>query len=85
MRGIRLSVRFDLGFDYLTGEIINERKFRKTEFDSVMEDDEWKEAVDTMLNSALVKVMTSNDHVDIDPEAYEEIKALSEELDFDEK
>jgi len=70
--------------DAQSGEIIDERKFRKTEFDSIMTDPDWKEAIEIMLNNALVKIMSSNDHVDIDAESYEEIKALSEELDFNE-
>ena len=70
--------------DANTGEVISEKKFRKTEFNEVMEDKEWKKAIDILLDHALVKVMSSNDHVEIDPESYEDVKSIAEALDFDE-
>ena len=70
--------------DVKTGEVLNERKFRKTEFNEGMIDPDWKHAVDVMLESALVKVMSSTEHVDIDTESYEEMKSLAEEMDFGE-
>ena len=70
--------------DVSTGEVISEKKFRKTEFNEIMADEEWKDAVDILLDHALVKVMSSQEHVEIDPESYEEVKSLAEALDFDE-
>ena len=70
--------------DVKTGEVLDERKFRKTEFDSVMQDPEWSHAVDVMLENALIKVMSSSEHVDIDTESYEEMKSLADEMDFGE-
>ena len=70
--------------DTNTGEIIAEKKFRKIDFNEVMKDNEWSEAIEIMLDNSLVKVMSSTESVDIDTESYEEIKALSESLGIDE-
>ena len=70
--------------DIKTGEVLNEKKFRKTEFNEVMIDPDWTHAIDIMLESALVKVMSSTDHVDIDTDSYEEMKSLADEMDFGE-
>ena len=50
----------------------------------MMQDPEWSHAVDVMLENALIKVMSSSEHVDIDTESYEEMKSLADEMDFGE-
>ena len=69
--------------DISTGELIVEKKFRKNQFDSVMADELYKDFILDLTEAALVKMMGNPNSFDIDPESYEEIKALSEELDLD--
>ena len=48
-----------------------------------MNHNEYGEYIDGLIESAMVKVMSSVDDIDIDVESYEEIKSLSEELLLD--
>jgi recombination protein RecA len=67
------------------GVEIETKKFRKTEFNEVMEDDFWGPIVDIILKDAMIKKMGTSDGVDIDPESYEEVKEVGKLLlDFDE-
>jgi recombination protein RecA len=72
------------GADAATGEIVFEKKFYKADFDKVIQDPEYSHYIDGLLESAMVKKMSADDAVDIDPEAYEEIRSiamgLSEEI-----
>ncbi len=69
--------------DVSTGEMIIEKKFRKNQFDEIMKNEEYKDFILDLTEAALVKMMGNPNSFDIDPESYEEIKALSEELDLD--
>ena len=62
---------------------VAQKKFRKTEFDEIMNDSEYKWYIDGLIEKAMVKLLTSEDGVDIDTESYEEIKALADQLDVD--
>ncbi len=66
-----------------TGEVIIEKKFRKKEFDLVMRSKEYRHYIDGLLKESMIKVMNNNESLDIDPEAYEEVRALADELIFD--
>jgi len=69
--------------DTNTGELIIEKKFRKSNFNLVMNDPEYSSFIDGLIDTALVKKMESPESIDIDPESYEEMKSLAEELSFD--
>jgi len=64
------------------GTVIDSKKFRKTEFNEIIEDDFWGPIVDIILKDAMVKKMGTSAGVDIDTESYEEMKALADELDM---
>ena len=69
--------------DLTTGEIIIEKKFRKNQFDNIMNDPEYNSHIEGLIEKALVKMMGNPNSLDIDVESYEEIKALSDEFDLD--
>ena len=66
------------------GSEIETKKFRKTEFNEIMEDEKWGPIVDVILRDAMIKKMGTNNGVEIDTESYEEIRSLNDMLDFDE-
>jgi protein RecA len=63
------------------GELLIEKKFRKKEFDKIMKHEQYSPYIEKLLEKAMVKIMNNDDHVDIDPESYSEIDAISKELD----
>jgi len=69
--------------DIQTEEKIIEKKFRKKEFDEIMTNKEYEKYIDWLVEKAMVKIMSSPESVDIDPESYEDIKSLANEMDFD--
>jgi recombination protein RecA len=69
--------------DTLTGEVVADKKFRKTSFNEILEDEEWIEAIDILTEAAMKKKLGSIEGVDIDPESYEEVQALASELEMD--
>ena len=69
--------------DMSTGKKIIDKKFRKNNFDELLEDEEYSYYLDMILEKAMVKIMGDPDNIDIDPEAYEEIKAIAQELELD--
>jgi len=72
--------------DKETGELIVEKKFRKNDFHEIISDLEYGEYIAKLLDKTMTKVMKSTDSIDINPESYEEMKALSDHLaieDFD--
>ena len=71
---------FDVA-DNRTGEVIIEKKFRKSNFDELLNDQEYAPYIDGLLEKAMVKVMESAESIDIDADAYEEIRSLAMELD----
>ena len=69
--------------DSTTGNVIAEKKFRKVDFNEILEDPEYKDFLDDLIEKAMVKILSTEAGVDIDPESYEEIRALADELDVD--
>ena len=69
--------------DTNTGEIIAEKKFYKTNFNEIIECEEWTDAVDILTEAAMEKKLGSIEGVDIDSESYEEVQALAQELEMD--
>ena len=68
-------------YDTNEDKVVVSKKFRKTEFNEIMENPEYKYYIDGLIDKAMVKILTSNEHVDINPDSYEEIKSLAAELD----
>ena len=66
------------------GALLESKKFRKTEFNEIMEDHFWGPIVDIVLEDAMTKKMGTSDGAEINPESYEEMKELNNLLDFDE-
>jgi len=64
-----------------TGEIIVEKKFRKKDFDVIM--NEYDDFIENLIDVALTKKMGNDSGIDIDPESYEDIRSLSNELLLD--
>ena len=69
--------------DAKTGEVKIEKKFYKTEFDSVLRDPEYAPFLDSLLENAMVRKMTNSDEMSVDPESYEEVRAISLEMESD--
>lgn len=63
-----------------SGEVLIEKKFRKKEFNEVMSDPEYQPFIDQLVQKAMVKVMSSNENIDIDTESLVELQALQEEM-----
>ena len=63
-----------------TGEVLVEKKFYKADFDRVMKDPEYSSYVNDLLERALVRKLKSDDP-DIDPESYEEVRAVALEVE----
>jgi protein RecA len=62
-----------------TGEVINEKKFHKADFNEVMEDEFFGSYIDGLLELTLVRTDMSDSAVD--PESYEEVRAIALQLE----
>ena len=69
--------------DTKTGEVLVEKKFYKADFKEVMDDPEYKPYVDSLLESCMVRKMSSEEHANLDTESYEEVRAAAMDLDLD--
>lgn len=67
--------------DTNSGEVIAEKKFRKTEFKDIINSHDWSEAVSIITKAAMQKKLVSVEDVEIETESYEEIKALADSLE----
>lgn len=67
--------------DEKTGEILVEKKFYKSDFDEVLEDPEYKPYCDALIEKAMTRVMTNKENENIDIESYEEVRAVSMDLE----
>ena len=67
--------------DTETGEIMLEKKFYKADFDKVLEDPEYSGYCDALLESAMVRIMSTPESEDFDSESYEEVRAASLEIE----
>ena len=68
-------------YDTNEDKVVVSKKFRKNEFNEIIENPEYKYYIDCLIDKAMVKILGSEEHIDINPESYEEIKALAAELD----
>ena len=66
-----------------TGKVIEQKKFRKTEFDEVLKDHRYSAYLDGLIEKAMVKLLSTESGIEIDPESYEEIRSLADEINVD--
>ena len=69
--------------DKATGEVLTEKKFYKADFINVINDEEYKDYINAIVNSAMKAKLGIVDNMDIDAESYEEMKQLSQTLTDD--
>ena len=65
--------------DAKTGEVICDKKFRKNEFDEVISSPEFGHYIEDLLEVAMIKRF-KNESPEIDPESYEEVKAVRDHI-----
>ena len=63
-----------------TGEEVLAKKFYKAEFNDVWNDPKYGKYIDNMLESVLVRKMTSDEEIDFDVNSYSEVEALAADL-----
>ena len=68
--------------DAATGEVEFEKKFYKANFDEVINDPAYSGYVNALLSRVMVRKMSNANEMSIDPESYEEVRAIS--LDMEE-
>jgi recombination protein RecA len=61
-------------------ENIVEKKFYKADFGDLWKDPQYKPWIDGLLEKALVRTTVSTSDLDIDPESYEEMRALKDQM-----
>lgn len=61
-------------------ENIIEKKFYKADFGEMWKDPQYKPWIDGLLERALVRTAVSTSDLDIDPESYEEMRALRDQM-----
>ena len=66
-----------------TGEVLAEKKFYKADFGEVWNDQEYKSYIDDLLEVAMVRKMSNNENLDIDPESFEEVRSIAMEISED--
>tara|TARA_Y100000593_G_C4264992_1_gene314274 strand:- start:81 stop:1280 length:1200 start_codon:yes stop_codon:yes gene_type:complete len=66
--------------DTSSGEVLVEKKFYKQDFNQIWQHPEYKGYVEDLLEGCMVRKLTSEEEIDLDPESYEEIRALSMDL-----
>jgi recombination protein RecA len=69
--------------DSKTGEILHEKKFYKTAFDEVIDDDVLGVYVDQLLEKTFVRSSMSVKDMDIDAESYEEVRTIAMRVEDD--
>lgn len=67
--------------DANTGEIIEEKKFYKSDFDDLLKTSKYSLYLEDLIADAFIKKMSSKDEINIDEESYEEVRAISLELE----
>jgi recombination protein RecA len=63
--------------DVKTGETIISKKFYKADFGEIVDNPEYKEYIDVLIENAFVR----RAEIDVDTESYEEVRAISMELE----
>ena len=61
-------------------ENIIEKKFYKADFGDMWKDPQYKPWIDGLLEKALIRTSVSTSDLDIDPESYEEMRALRDQM-----
>jgi len=64
-----------------TGEVLVEKKFYKSDFEEVLKHPEYKDYLEDLIEQSFVKRISKIDDLDIDAESYEEVRAISSELE----
>ena len=64
-----------------TGELLVEKKFYKADFSEIWRHPDYKNYVDLLLERCMIRNMSNPDNADIDTESYEEVRAVSIELE----
>tara|TARA_R100000008_G_C3580995_1_gene168502 strand:+ start:1153 stop:2349 length:1197 start_codon:yes stop_codon:yes gene_type:complete len=67
--------------DSSTGEVIHEKKFYKSDFGDLLKDELYRTYLEDLIEAAFVKKMSSADDIDVDEESYEEVRAISLDLE----
>lgn len=66
--------------DASTGEVLHERKFYKKDFGRLYSDPEVSEFLELLTERVYHRKLQGTDDIDIDPESYEEVRSLGEQL-----
>jgi len=64
-------------------ENIIEKKFYKADFGDMWKDPQYKPWIDGLLEKSLIRTAVSTSDIDIDPESYEEMRALRSQMTGD--
>ena len=67
--------------DASTGELIIEKKFYKADFDEILSSPEFSPYCDALIEKAFTRVMSDKENVDFDAESFEEVRAVSLDLE----
>lgn len=63
-----------------SGEVLVDKKFYKAEFDKIIEDPEYSDYIEDLLEAAMSK-KRSTEAADVDPESYEEVRSIAMEVE----
>ena len=64
-----------------TDDLVFEKKFFKTDFDEILRGPEYSPYLDSLLDRAMIKKIKNSTDMIVDPESYEEVRAISLELE----
>jgi recombination protein RecA len=64
-----------------TGEVLVEKKFYKADFGEVLRDPQYVKYCNFLLDQAMVKIMKSDEHMNVDYESYEEVRSIAMDLE----
>ena len=64
-----------------TGEVFVEKKFYKADFNDILTDPEYSKYCDFLLEKAMIRIMSHNEHMSIDHESFEEVRSIAMDLE----
>lgn len=64
-----------------TDDLVFEKKFFKTGFNEILRDPEYSPYLDSLLDRVMIKKIKNSTDMIVDPESYEEVRAISLELE----
>ena len=64
-----------------TDDLVFEKKFFKTDFDEILRGPEYSPYLDSLLDRVMIKKIKNSTDMIVDPESYEEVRAISLELE----